>query len=388
VRGDDASFSPLIADNALQRFIGDKQRWSFHDGVLSARPGDASPGEPLLTTERFANFILRFSVRSTGGKAGVLFRTTIQPPTQVVGYQAEIGGSSWGGLTFKKPGRFNMAAMKVEPGEEVSLVRSGSRFEGKDWIQYEITASGDHLQVKVNGKTTADYRGTSPFFEGMIGFQVDGSEIEFKSIEIKMLGDVRRKSNEAWTRETKELLTLSEASSGFQPLFDRETLNGWRDATHFWSAKDGLIVGQPHNSFLVTEKEYANFILRASVRLSPPDGNSGIQIRSTVIPQGMRGYQLDIGDPWWGQIYQESTQRGILIPVEDRRKRAKLVRAGDWNNIVIICRDDHIIAKLNGEVTADLVDYYGEKTGRIGLQLHVGPSMKVEFRDVQVKELR
>lgn len=390
--GEDAGFSPLITDNTLKHFMGDKERWSFRDGVLSARfGGDALQSEPLFSAERFANFILKFSARSAGGKAGVLFRATIQPPKQVVGYQAEIGGSNWGGLSFKKPGRFNLTAMKAEPGEESPLVRSGSKLEGTGWNQYEIAAEGDRLRVTVNGKTTADYRGSGVAFEGMIGFQLEprnGSEIEFKNLEIKMLGDVRRKSSDAWARETNELLALSESTSGFQPLFDRQTLNGWRDNTQFWSTKDGLIVGQSHNSFVVTEKEYADFILKASVRLSPNNGNSGIQVRSQVIPHGMKGYQVDIGDPWWGHLYQESTERGILIPVGDRSKRLKLVRAGDWNDFVIICRDDHIIAKLNGEVTADLVDYFGEKTGRIGLQVHVGPPMKVEFRDVQIKELR
>ena len=180
---------------------------------------------------------------------------------------------------------------------------------------------------------------------------------------------------------------MAKSSEDFRPLFDGASLNGWQDTTAFWSVRNGLITGQPHNSFLVTAQDYANFVLKASVRLTPDDGNSGIQIRSQVIPQGMRGYQVDIGDPWWGHLYVESTQRGILVPVGDRQKRRELVRSNDWNDFVIVCRNSHILSLLNGEVTADLVDYYGEKTGRIGLQIHVGPPMKVDFRDLLIKVL-
>jgi hypothetical protein len=121
--------------------------------------------------------------------------------------------------------------------------------------------------------------------------------------------------------------------------------------------------------------------------MSPSGANSGVQVRSSVIPDGMRGYQFDIGIPWWGQLYHESTQRGILVPVDDRQKRLDLVRADSWNDFTIICKGNHLVGQLNGEVTFDFVDYYGEKTGRIGLQIHLGPPMKVEFRDLQIKEL-
>ncbi len=101
----------------------------------------------------------------------------------------------------------------------------------------------------------------------------------------------------------------------------------------------------------------------------------------------MRGYQIDIGKPWWGQIYHESTQRGIMIPVGDQQKRLELIRAGGWNDFIIICKDNHLVVQLNEQITADLVDYYGEKAGLIGLQIHGGHFMKVEFRDPQIKEL-
>ena len=383
-------YGPLITDNTLRHFIGDKQHWRFRGELLTGE--SATPvQEPsfLLSTERFGNVNLKFSARCGSGRCLVLFRGTIQPPLQVVGYQAEVGNPG-GSLSFRKPGRFSLATMKAEPQEEVVLVRANSAGAAGGWTDYEVSALDDHITVKVNGKEAASALENHGFHEGVIGFGLapgGPAKVEFKDLRIKLLGNVERKDSAVWVRETHELLAIAKSSEGFQPLFDGASLNGWQDTTTFWSARNGVISGQPHNSFLVTAKDYADFVLKASVRLSPNDGNSGIQIRSQVIPQGMRGYQVDIGDPWWGHLYVEGTQRGILVPVSDRKKRAELVRANDWNDFVIVCRNDHILSELNGEVTADLVDYYGERTGRIGLQIHVGPPMKVEFRNVLIKVL-
>jgi hypothetical protein len=285
-----------------------------------------------------------------------------------------------------------------------------------DWDKYEIAALGDHIVIGMNGNTTVHYRVGKEPEEGMLGFGLpptDGRKVELKDIQIKLMGEVHwptgapsgdliavpaegwkasepnvsRITDEAWTRETRELLGIAGEGEGFHALFGGKSLEGWRDATTFWSAKEGVIEGWSHNSFLVTEKEYSNFILKGFVRLLPPGANSGVQVRSRVISDGMRGYQFDMGIPWWGQLYDESTQRGILVPVEDRQKRLDLVHADGWNEFIIICKGNHLIGELNGELTFDFVDYYGEKTGRIGLQLHLGPPMKVGFRDLQIKEL-
>jgi 3-keto-disaccharide hydrolase len=143
----------------------------------------------------------------------------------------------------------------------------------------------------------------------------------------------------------------------------------------------------PRNAFLVTDKKYSDFILKGSVRLSPEGGNSGVQVRSAVISDGMLGYQFDMGVPWWGQLYVESSMRGILAPVDDRMKRYHLIHTNDWNQFVIICKGNHLIGELNGEITFDFVDYYGDKTGSIGLQIHAGAPMTVAFKNLEINEL-
>jgi 3-keto-disaccharide hydrolase len=432
-------FTPLLTSSSLDHCIGDKKSWSFQDGVLTTR-GDDGPTESklLLTTERFGNFILKFSARSADAEVRVLFGATIQPPGLVLGYEATVGGQNAGSLTLRNPAAFpkpNRAESRqavssfpdslmmpfFREATEVPLVQSPSSKGASvqppsQWVEYEIAALADHIIVKMSGITTAHYRANKSLEEGMLGFRIPpgkGMRVELKDIQVQLFGDVhwpteapagdlttvpaegwkasppsfKRMSDEAWSQESRELLGIAGNDGGFHPLFDGKTLEGWRDATSFWSAQNGLIEGFSRNSFLVTEKQYSNFILKGSLRLSPPDGNSGIQVRSSVIQDGMKGYQFDVGIPWWGQLYSESTQRGILVPVEDRMSRIKLVHTDGWNDFTIICKGDHLIGKLNGEVTYDLVDYYGEKTGRIGVQIHVGPPMRVEFRNLEIKEL-
>ena len=308
------------------------------------------------------------------------------------------------------------------PSAEETLVSFDSATAGigvpsGQWVEYEIDGLGDHLLIKVNGKLMVNFRVKDPWPEGMIGFRLPpgpGSPVELKDIQIKVLGDVHwpeegpvgeqttgnsasgweasapnfhRVTADEWSQETRELLKAAGNEEGYRSLYDGKDLNGWRTAATFWTAEGEAIVGEPRNVFLVTDRDYSDFILKGSIRLSPPGGNSGIQLRSAVIPDGMRGDQFDVGIPWWGQIYGESTPRGIMVPVDDRMKRTALVHADGWNDFVAICKGDHLIGTLNGQVTYDLVDYYGAKTGLIGLQIHAGAAMKVEFKDIRLHEL-
>jgi hypothetical protein len=453
-------FGALFAGSALQHAIGDKDDWSFHDGVLMAKTDPAATESVfLLRQERFGNFILKFQARSDGAAMNVLFRASILPPGQLAGFATTVGGKHWGNLSFRKPiGRFPEVT-KQEPGHaapgfpdaagmpflraaaEVELVHpdsstTGMAFPQGQWVECEIDGLGNHILVKVNGTTTARYRvddsffqkvvgfhppaemtgKNDPFYEGMIGFQLPPGtvgKVELKDIQIKVVGDVhwseegaaagdsnsskeswkasdpafKRITDAEWSQETHDLLQIASKDESFRQLFDGSTLHGWSNSANFWTVQDGVIAGQPRNAFLVTDREYADFILKGSVRLSPAGSNSGIQLRSTVISDGMRGYQFDMGIPWWGQLYVESTLRGILAPVEDRMKRVNIVHGDGWNDFVMVCKGNHLIGELNGDVTYDVVDYYGDRTGLIGLQIHAGAPMTVGFKNLTIKEL-
>jgi len=180
------------------------------------------------------------------------------------------------------------------------------------------------------------------------------------------------------------------AQEGFKPLFNGHDLSGWDGDPRLWSVKDGMIVGHTagvemtDNSFLITKQPYANFILRAEMKLR--NLNSGIQFRSERVHDWVvRGYQADAGeDNYWGNIYEEKG-RGTLVDGW-KGKGEKAVKLIGWNDYEILCDGDHIRLTLNGVVTADMHDS-NRREGIIALQLHRGPPMEVYFRNIRIKVL-
>lgn len=183
------------------------------------------------------------------------------------------------------------------------------------------------------------------------------------------------------------------AAGEFEPLFDGKSLAGWQGDPELWSVKDGLLVGSTEskqikkNSFLSTAKKYKNFELKAKFKLR--NGNSGIQIRSAQFPDHVvRGYQADIAEQRYMGILYEEGGRGILSDVKPDEVE-KHIKPGEWNEYSITVDGPHIVQKINGFTTVDYTETSdkGATEGIIALQVHVGPPMHVEFKDLEIKEL-
>ena len=185
-------------------------------------------------------------------------------------------------------------------------------------------------------------------------------------------------------------------------LFDGKTLKGWnvnKGEEKHWRVKDGVIEGGsltehvPHNTFVVSEKSYQNFELNLKFKITPVKGgiNSGIQIRSMRVPNHheMIGYQADAAKNYWGKIYDESRRRKVISKVLDPEALAKAVKPAGWNHYRILCEGPRIRIWLNEVACAD----YTEKDpkipldGHIGLQVHGGGTLTVQFKEITVKEL-
>ncbi len=189
---------------------------------------------------------------------------------------------------------------------------------------------------------------------------------------------------------------------GFVKLFDGKTLKGWvqRNGKAKYTVEEECIVGRStpgdkENSFLCTEKDFANFILEIDFKVNP-GMNSGVQIRSESKKEyknhRVHGYQVEI-DPnpkrsWTGGIYDEA-RRGWLFKLDQNENARKAFKQNEWNHFRIEAKGDSIKTWINGVQAADLKDDKTPK-GFIGLQVHANKSptpLDVRWRNIQIKEL-
>src|SRR5947209_4934775 len=154
-------------------------------------------------------------------------------------------------------------------------------------------------------------------------------------------------------------------------LFDGKTLDGWEgDTKNTWRIEDGAIAGGsldklvPRNEFLCTTKTFTDFELRVTFKLlgDRAKANAGVQFRTKRIPNHheVSGYQADVGQHYWGALYDESRRNKILAQPE-KALIEKVVKHDDWNEYVIRCEGPRIRLWLNGTLTVD----YTEKEDKI-----------------------
>ena len=182
------------------------------------------------------------------------------------------------------------------------------------------------------------------------------------------------------------------------PLFNGTTLDGWEGNEACFRVEDGAIVGGSleeglkQNQFLATTGEFGDFELSLKFKITgdPKNANAGVQIRSQRIPNHheMIGYQADIGQHYWGALYDESRRNKILAQPDDAT-RARAVKQGDWNEYRIRCEGKRIQLWLNGIQTVDYTesDETLVQRGRIALQVHSGPPMVARYKDIDLQEL-
>jgi hypothetical protein len=187
------------------------------------------------------------------------------------------------------------------------------------------------------------------------------------------------------------------SQEGFQPLFNGKNLDDFLvDTPGLWRVENGEIVGVStglkYNDFLRTRKHYANFVLRLKFKMTDSTGkaNSGIQFRSKPMPDSHEviGYQADIGQQYWGCLYDESRRKRVLAQASPE-SLAGLDKAG-WNEYVITADGNHVTLELNGRKTVDWTETEPaiEQTGFIALQLHGGPPLEMRFKDLQIRVLK
>jgi len=220
---------------------------------------------------------------------------------------------------------------------------------------------------------------------------------------------------------------LRDQEKGFVPMFDGKTLNGWEGDPKYWRAEDGEIVGEitpatiiKINTFLVWKGgQPGDFELKCQYRISAK-GNSGINYRSTrvdTLPYALKGYQFDLdgkdkynlGYPKYsGQNYEERGRqflayRGQRTTIETGQKPSitdslgskesllKAIKYDDWNDIDLVVKGNNMKHYINGVLMSEVTDndlVNRKMNGLIGVQVHVGPPMKIEYKNLRIKYLK
>ena len=184
---------------------------------------------------------------------------------------------------------------------------------------------------------------------------------------------------------------------GFRPLFDGKSAADWEgDMSVFRIEQQSIVGGQlkekiPHNFFLAHKKEFSDFELRLQFQLKGERTNAGIQIRSQRIPNHheMIGYQADLGQKYWGALYDESRRRKILAG-PDLEELSKVLKTDNWNDYRIRCEGPRIQLWINGMKTVDYTEADKDipLTGKIALQIHGGPPGEAWYRNIRIKPLK
>ena len=230
---------------------------------------------------------------------------------------------------------------------------------------------------------------------------------------------------------------FAQSEKGFKRIFDGKSLKGWSGDTKYWRVENGNIVGEitpetllKTNSFLTWQGgEPSDFEIRAEFNITEK-GNSGINYRSVIfpdVPNELKGYQADIdgANRYTGQNYEERGRttlayRGQITeinkqanPMTQEEVRAKVqknawtdlkiigtlgenealkgkIKAEDWNEIRLIVKGNRLQHYVNGILMSDVTDndtVNGKSKGLLGVQVHVGPPMKVQYRNIRIKNL-
>ncbi len=370
--GEDVPWVSLFDGKTLNGWIqrGGKARYTVEDGAIVGTSVPRTPNSFLCTEKHFGDFILELEVNVDPGlNSGIQIRSNSYSDYRnwrVHGYQVEIDPSprAWSGGIYDEARRG-----WLYPLDKNEAARKA--FKVGKWNHFRIQAIGDSIKTWVNGVPAADLV-DSMTMSGFIGLQVHGTRSEkplhvrWRNIRIKDLG------RHYW-----------------KPLFDCATLKGWHTLPGGkWEVINGVIVGtskasDPRHGLLLTDAVFGDFTVR--LKFKALKGNSGFYFRCREVggAVGVNGFQAEI-DPQQdvGGLYETGGRAWVVKPKPEDVK--KWFKPGRWNEMTVSAHGRRIVVHVNGRKTAELFNDPGRLEGRLGLQLHGGMDMHVEFKDIEL----
>lgn len=376
-------FERLFNGKDLTGWVADGGRagaWRVEDGELVGAANGYTDSSYLLTEKSYSDFVLRFEYQlSTGGNSGVGLRAVPgerHPRWSSVPEHLEVQladdskhkSGHTGALYWSTSGLY------LDPNRRAELKPAGF------WNSMRIECQNGSLRVWVNDREVheleldslarqSEAKAGLKRSSGRVGFQQHTGEVRFRNVEIQ---------------------ELPSGTTGFLDPAE------WHGLDRHWSIRDGVIRGTSgperfdFNTCLCSRRKYRDFELSFEVRVTGDgwQGNSGVQIRSKLIDPArfvVRGPQCDVGEGYWGCLYEE-LQAGMLKEAPEGFESRK-VHVNGYNDYFIRCVGKRVTIRINGETTVDEEFDEVPEEGIIGWQLHGTKPMAVTFRNITFEEL-
>lgn len=249
--------------------------------------------------------------------------------------------------------------------------------------------------------------------------QLNIYNISARNIEINLLHCVTAAILSIFLAACSNAKISTLSKSGLIEIFDGKSLKGWEGDPAYWKVEGGAIVGEvmpatvlKRNTFIIYRGVMPDdFDLIVSFKISAA-GNSGINYRSVELPDlpfALKGYQADFdgANKYTGQNYEERGRTflariGEVVTINDssrvtvakniieRDSLIKLIKPGDWNEMHIVAKGNHLMHFVNDVLISDVTDNdiaHRKLSGLLGVQVHVGPPMKVAYKNFRLRKI-
>ena len=401
------------------------------DEIPPGPDGERQPGIDLLFDRPLQNFELYFEwnaepVANSGIKYNVTEELSAEHgnPHSALGFEYQVlddpeypqiaENPSWATAGLYELVNPSPDRHLNPPGEWNSgrIVFDGNRGEhwlnGKKVLSYDLGSAEMKTALQESKWSHIDEFGKR-HRESWITIQDHGDRVQFRNIKL---------------RELPETSAAVSPEGEFVRIFNGRDLTGWAGDGRFWSVEDGVLVGettadQPaeNNTFLIwEEREPSDFEVKFDYRFVLVDeqayGNSGLQIRSERVSDrgeeqySVRGYQADFAISDWipGILYEEQerailARRGQKVQIDENgtvdaenfaseAELGEVITHTEWNRYHIQATGDTVRSSINGHLMHELIDQspQARSEGVLAFQLHAGPPMRVEIRNIELKQ--
>lgn len=362
--------------------------WAAEGGCLAASGTGADLSGYIITEKQYDNFELVFDWKiAAEGNSGVLYHVIENkkfktpyltgPEYQLIddiGFPQKLETWQMTGADYAMHPA-NPTLKKLKPVGE--------------WNTTRIIFDNGHVEHWLNGKKIVEFEAWTPDWFRLKNSGKWNMAPEYGLSETGYIS-LQDHGSKSWFRNMK-IRELPKKEKQAAKLFNGTDLSSWiAYGTEKWFVQDSLLVCESgpdkKYGYLATVNYYKDFDLTADFK-QVSNGNSGIFFHSTVEGTTVSGWQVEVAPKGndSGGIY-ESYGRGWLHQIPEDKEN--ILKPGEWNTMRIKVVGPEVTTWLNGQEMTHLTDsLIGKANGRIALQIHSGGGIKVQWKNLKIKQL-